>query len=209
VVPGIFLGWQMRDSNPRRRCQLIYSQPPLAARVICRTSKEDHFRRPFLLDPVTEGRDNLTEVFAKNLIGSRRPGIRRISGFPRIRPASLASNFSACSVVIWLSCTARSKSACTPSIREAASGTGLKTIEAATAAAATALAAATAAVPMEPAAADAVLLMDWTALLLMLILRGCVLPTGTTLTGQPQFQPCMRCERTVKELPGPNPRLPY
>ena len=48
VVPGIFLGWQMRDSNPRRRCQLIYSQPPLAARVICRTSKEDHFRRPFL-----------------------------------------------------------------------------------------------------------------------------------------------------------------
>jgi hypothetical protein len=81
VVPGIFLGWQMRDSNPRRRCQLIYSQPPLAARVICRTSKEDHFRRPFLLDPVTEGRDNLTEVFAKNLIGSRRPGIRRISGF--------------------------------------------------------------------------------------------------------------------------------
>ena len=40
MVPEVFLGWQMRDSNPRRRCQLIYSQPPLAARVICRTSKE-------------------------------------------------------------------------------------------------------------------------------------------------------------------------
>src|SRR5919112_2600848 len=39
-VPEAFLGWQMRDSNPRRRCQLIYSQPPLAARVICRTSRE-------------------------------------------------------------------------------------------------------------------------------------------------------------------------
>lgn len=81
VVPGIFFGWQMRDSNPRRRCQLIYSQPPLAARVICRTSKEDHFRRPFLLDPVTEGRDNLTELSAKNLIGAGRPGFSRISGF--------------------------------------------------------------------------------------------------------------------------------
>lgn len=81
VVPGILLGWQMRDSNPRRRCQLIYSQPPLAARVICRTSKEDHFRRPFLLDPVTEGRDNLTEFSAKNLIGAGRLGFRGISGF--------------------------------------------------------------------------------------------------------------------------------
>ena len=25
--------WRVRDSNPRRRCQLIYSQPPLATRV--------------------------------------------------------------------------------------------------------------------------------------------------------------------------------
>ena len=25
----------MRDSNPRRQCQLIYSQPPLAARETC------------------------------------------------------------------------------------------------------------------------------------------------------------------------------
>lgn len=33
--PG-FSRWQMRDSNPRRHSQLIYSQPPLAARVICR-----------------------------------------------------------------------------------------------------------------------------------------------------------------------------
>src|SRR5690625_1989217 len=27
--------WQVRDSNPRRQCQLIYSQLPLAARVTC------------------------------------------------------------------------------------------------------------------------------------------------------------------------------
>jgi hypothetical protein len=40
MVPEVSGGWQMRDSNPRRRCQLIYSQPPLAARVICRTSQE-------------------------------------------------------------------------------------------------------------------------------------------------------------------------
>ena len=25
MVPEVFRGWQMRDSNPRRRCQLIYS----------------------------------------------------------------------------------------------------------------------------------------------------------------------------------------
>src|SRR5690606_41255463 len=25
--------WRVRDSNPRRLCQLIYSQPPLATRV--------------------------------------------------------------------------------------------------------------------------------------------------------------------------------
>src|SRR6185312_16896379 len=42
---GFPVRWQMRDSNPRRQCQLIYSQPPLAARVICRTpsSVEDRF----------------------------------------------------------------------------------------------------------------------------------------------------------------------
>src|ERR687892_1143052 len=45
----------MRDSNPRRRCQLIYSQPPLAARVICRTSK----KLPGLLLPVTAGKTTL------------------------------------------------------------------------------------------------------------------------------------------------------
>ena len=49
----LFQGWQMRDSNPRRRCQLIYSQPPLAARVICRTSKEDHSRFPVPERPVS------------------------------------------------------------------------------------------------------------------------------------------------------------
>src|SRR5690606_31500744 len=27
------LWWRVRDSNPRRQCQLIYSQPPLATRV--------------------------------------------------------------------------------------------------------------------------------------------------------------------------------
>ena len=31
--PLLFLPWRARDSNPRRQCQLIYSQPPLAARV--------------------------------------------------------------------------------------------------------------------------------------------------------------------------------
>lgn len=30
---GFYSGWRVRDSNPRRQCQLIYSQPPLAARV--------------------------------------------------------------------------------------------------------------------------------------------------------------------------------
>ena len=81
LVPGIFNPWQMRDSNPRRQCQLIYSQPPLAARVICRTSKEDHFRKTISFDPVTEGRDNLTELPAKNLIEVRGPEFRRISAF--------------------------------------------------------------------------------------------------------------------------------
>lgn len=28
-----WIAWRVRDSNPRRRCQLIYSQPPLATRV--------------------------------------------------------------------------------------------------------------------------------------------------------------------------------
>ena len=66
----------MRDSNPRRRCQLIYSQPPLAARVICRTSKEDHSRLPCSerLFPVrsassNRGQDNFTELPPKNRIG--------------------------------------------------------------------------------------------------------------------------------------------
>ena len=36
TVRSGFSLWQMRDSNPRRHSQLIYSQPPLAARVICR-----------------------------------------------------------------------------------------------------------------------------------------------------------------------------
>ena len=73
----LFQGWQMRDSNPRRRCQLIYSQPPLAARVICRTSKEDHSRFPVpeRLFPVrsassTRGQDNFTELPLKNRIGA-------------------------------------------------------------------------------------------------------------------------------------------
>lgn len=73
----LFQGWQMRDSNPRRRCQLIYSQPPLAARVICRTSKEDHSRFPVpeRLFPVrsassTRGQDNFTELPPKNRIGA-------------------------------------------------------------------------------------------------------------------------------------------
>ena len=39
-VPGITRmrssAWQVRDSNPRRHSQLIYSQPPLATRVTCR-----------------------------------------------------------------------------------------------------------------------------------------------------------------------------
>ena len=34
--------WQMRDSNPRRQRQLIYSQPPLAAWVICRGNSAGH-----------------------------------------------------------------------------------------------------------------------------------------------------------------------
>ena len=65
-ITGLRFGWQMRDSNPRRRCQLIYSQPPLAARVICRTSKEDHSRSPCqmgcfqsVLLPVTAGKTTL------------------------------------------------------------------------------------------------------------------------------------------------------
>ena len=75
--PGL---WQMRDSNPRRRCQLIYSQPPLAARVICRTSKEDHPRlqsanRPFPGRSASSnrGQHNNTELPPKNRIGTRRP----------------------------------------------------------------------------------------------------------------------------------------
>lgn len=75
MVPEAFLGWQMRDSNPRRRCQLIYSQPPLAARVICRTSKEDHPRlqcseRPFPGRSASSnrGQDNFTELLPKNRI---------------------------------------------------------------------------------------------------------------------------------------------
>jgi hypothetical protein len=76
----LFQGWQMRDSNPRRRCQLIYSQPPLAARVICRTSKEDHSRLPCSerLFPVrsassNRGQDNFTELLPKNRIGAWGP----------------------------------------------------------------------------------------------------------------------------------------
>src|SRR6478752_5034203 len=78
----------MRDSNPRRRCQLIYSQPPLAARVICRTSKEDHSRFPVpeRLFPVrsassTRGQDNFTELPPKNRIGGP-PGGKRADKAP-------------------------------------------------------------------------------------------------------------------------------
>lgn len=60
MIPGLSR-WQMRDSNPRRRCQLIYSQPPLAARVICRE------RLP------KWKQDNFTELIAKNRIGPCAP----------------------------------------------------------------------------------------------------------------------------------------
>ena len=103
----LFQGWQMRDSNPRRRCQLIYSQPPLAARVICRTSKEDHSRFPVpeRLFPVrsassTRGQDNFTELPPKNRIGAsaaqkwaKMPGnsglSENASGQPRLESCRL------------------------------------------------------------------------------------------------------------------------
>ena len=144
-------GWQMRDSNPRRRCQLIYSQPPLAARVICRTSKEDHSRLPCSerLFPVrsassNRGQDNFTELPPKNRIGaprSKAPKSPENQASPRMRPASLDSNLAACSSVIWFSCTARARSAWTPSSLDEASAAGLKMIEAASVAAATDVAA--------------------------------------------------------------------
>src|SRR6476659_2616276 len=95
----------MRDSNPRRRCQLIYSQPPLAARVICRTSKEDHSRFPVpeRLFPVrfassTRGQDNFTELRPKNRIGvpkgqkrAKKPGNSGVS-----EDASGQSGLEAC-----------------------------------------------------------------------------------------------------------------
>src|SRR5690242_5970914 len=56
---GDLILWQMRDSNPRRRCQLIYSQPPLAARVICRTSKEVTPDHRFVSDPVSASKTTL------------------------------------------------------------------------------------------------------------------------------------------------------
>lgn len=166
----LFLGWQMRDSNPRRRCQLIYSQPPLAARVICRTSKEDHPRlqcseRPFPGRSASSnrGQDNFTELLPKNRIGADTPrsapekprndGKNSVNqASPRMRPASRASNLTACSSVIWFSSTARSRSWLTPSIRADASATGLKMMDAATAAAATDVAA----VATAPAAVEVV-----------------------------------------------------
>ena len=154
----LFLGWQMRDSNPRRRCQLIYSQPPLAARVICRTSKEDHPRlqsaeRPFPGRSASSnrGQDNFTELLPKNRIEPLRPERPQKPAIPRknravrlrqesVRPASPRTS-AACSSVIWFSWTARRRSSLTPSIRAEASGTGLKMMEPARAAAATEVAA--------------------------------------------------------------------
>jgi hypothetical protein len=82
----------MRDSNPRRRCQLIYSQPPLAARVICRTSK----KLPGLLLPVTAGKTTL-QNFCRRIESSRNrhknPGNSGFSenapGEFRLKPDSL------------------------------------------------------------------------------------------------------------------------
>ena len=83
VVPGIFIWWQMRDSNPRRQCQLIYSQPPLAARVICRTSKEDHSQQQFRFRPRNREQDNLTELLPKNRIELLKPGNPRLPARPK------------------------------------------------------------------------------------------------------------------------------
>src|SRR5919107_1728572 len=74
--------WQMRDSNPRRRCQLIYSQPPLAARVICRTSK----KLPGSLFPATAGKTTLQNFCRRIESGRKRPETRGISGFPEDAP---------------------------------------------------------------------------------------------------------------------------
>ena len=143
---GVSRGWQMRDSNPRRRCQLIYSQPPLAARVICRTSKEDHSRLPCsercfqsVPLPATAGKTTL-QNFCRRIESSPAKPLKKPRKIRLLRgcgPASFASNWSACSSVIWFSCTARCRSAWTPSSRDEASGAGLRMIEAATAAAAT------------------------------------------------------------------------